>query len=86
MHYLNKITFWQLIFITLTTSSSAQNINSRDYYRTVGELGVFLYLQYGFHTDISNLGEMKPNKFDDIISLVALNRQKPMSNLSLIHI
>ena len=65
MHYLNRITFWQLIFITLTTSLSAQNINSRDYYRTAGELGVFLYLQYGLHTDVSNLGEMKPNNFDN---------------------
>ena len=65
MYYLNRITFWQLILVTLTTTLSAQNINSRDYYRTAGELGVFLYLQYGLHTDVSNLGEMKPNNFDN---------------------
>ena len=39
----------------LVSSVYGQGPPTQDYYRTAGELGVFLYLQYGLHTDISDL-------------------------------
>ena len=48
----------------LLSSVYGQGPTAKDYYRTAGELGVFLYLQYGLHTDISDLEQIEPNKFD----------------------
>ena len=41
-----------------------QKPTAKDYYRTSAELGIFLYLQYGIHADISDLEQNEPNSFD----------------------
>ena len=53
-----------LIIFLLIPSIYGQKPTAKDYYRTAAELGIFLYLQYGIHADISDLEQNEPNSVD----------------------
>lgn len=64
MVYFKRAIIWQFIMIAFLPIANGQNLTSKDYYKTAGELGIFLYTQYGPHTEVSNLQNMSPNSFD----------------------
>ena len=53
-----------LIIFLLIPFIYGQKPTAKDYYRTAAELGIFLYLQYGIHADISDLEQNEPNSVD----------------------
>ena len=74
-----------LIIFLLVPSLYGQKPSTKDYYRTAAELGIFLYLQYGIHADISDLEQNEPNSVDQYFR-DQLRWGDSNMELSLIHI
>ena len=58
-----------LIIFLLIPFIYGQKPTAKDYYRTVAELGIFLYLQYGIHMNISDLEQMNRIQSTDIFEI-----------------
>ena len=55
-----------LLSLTFLVTTSLCQPQKNDYFITAAEIGLFLYTQYGMHTNApDNLSEKKPNSFDD---------------------